>query len=504
MGSLENDGYSSRTPKGSSASGMLSPDERASIRILIIDGGPSFPKDCESMLRAEGHRFRVERDAEQALRLLSAEPFDIVLIDEDMLDLEDLQVLSAAQGGQPESIIVVTSANATPEAGVRALQAGAWDYLPKPFSPAQLSVLVARAAYSRLSAREVSETPPGDAAGTSHDITVLGVSASIQEALRRARRVARTDASVFITGESGTGKELIAQLIHRESRRSQKPFVAVNCSALPELLLESEMFGHRRGAFTGAVRDKVGLLEVANDGTFFLDEVGEMPIPLQAKLLRVLQDGVIRRVGSENDDTVVNVRWISATNRNPSEALKHGVLRKDLYFRLRVVPIHLSALRERREDIPVLVEHFVEQFWRRHRGPRRPVPQLSPATAEALVWYSWPGNVRELQNVIEHLVALSDPGEVIHPDRLPFLSKTAEANESTGPVNYVAPAVDFRQPFRQAKADLVDRFEREYLSQAVARAGGNLSQAARSAGIDRTTLYRLMEKHGLSKASLEA
>jgi transcriptional regulator with PAS, ATPase and Fis domain len=324
---------------------------------------------------------------------------------------------------------------------------------------------------------------------------ILGVSAGMRDAVNKALKVAPTDASVFITGESGTGKELFAQYIHRESRRSRRPFVAVNCAALPGELLESEMFGHKRGAFTGAIRDKAGLLEVADQGSFFLDELAEMPLALQAKLLRVLQDGVLRRVGSEKDDAVVDVRFISATNREPEEALKEGILRNDLYYRLRVVPIHLPALRERPEDIPVLIRHFVDHFWRRHQLPGEDAPRLAGETLEALIHYPWPGNVRELQNVIENLVVLADPDEEIPAERLSILNQPAEMAGGNG----FGPALDLRMPFHDAKQLLVDRFEREYLAHLVARTGGNMSESARQAGIDRTTLYRLMDKHKLAR-----
>jgi transcriptional regulator with PAS, ATPase and Fis domain len=317
----------------------------------------------------------------------------------------------------------------------------------------------------------------------------------MREAVAKALKVAPTDASVFITGESGTGKELFAQYIHRESRRSRRSFVAVNCAALPGELLESEMFGHKRGAFTGAIRDKAGLLEVADQGTFFLDELAEMPMPLQAKLLRVLQDGVLRRVGSEKDDAVVDVRFISATNRDPEEALEEGLLRHDLYYRLRVVPIRLPSLRDRPEDIPVLIRHFIDHFWRRHQIPGEGPPRLARESLDRLVNYEWPGNVRELQNVIENLVVLSDPEEEIQPDRLTILGGGSETYSSISGL----PAVDGDMPFHDAKQEIVDRFEREYLSQLVARTEGNMSEAARQAGIDRTTLYRLMDKHNLAR-----
>jgi transcriptional regulator with PAS, ATPase and Fis domain len=370
----------------------------------------------------------------------------------------------------------------------------------------QLLVVIGRAAYQLLRVRQLSGSSNQDGVLVDRgDLKILGVSKSMREAIRLALKAARTDASVFVTGESGTGKEIIAQFIHKESRRSRRAFVAVNCAALPAELLESEMFGHRRGAFTGAIRDKPGLLEVADQGTFFLDELGEMPLPLQAKLLRVLQDGVVRRVGSERDDAVVDVRFISATNRDPDEAMDEGLIRRDLFYRLRVVPIELPALRERPEDVPVLIRFFLEHFWRRHQLPGRTPPRLAPNTMEALVRYDWPGNVRELQNVLENLVVLSDPDELVEPDRLSILDMSGEAREDDGgAAGTFAGALNFRAPFHEAKDALIARFEREYLAQIVARTGGNMSEAARQAGIDRTTLYRLMEKHELSRGAFVA
>ncbi len=300
---------------------------------------------------------------------------------------------------------------------------------------------------------------------------------------------------MFITGESGSGKELIAQFIHHRSRRASRPVVAVNCAALPEMLLESEMFGHCKGAFTGAVRDKPGLLETANGGTMFLDELIEMSKPIQAKLLRVIQDGVVRRVGSETTDAVVNVRFIAATNRDPEEAVSAGALREDLYYRLRVVPIHVPALRERVDDIPLLAEHFLTFYWNRHRTGEEPVPQLSKAAIWALRAHSWPGNVRELQNVIEHAVVLLEPGADVRPEDIPFISDHGSDPE----LGALDESTDTGESYYEARDRLLARFDRRFLTRVVIRAGGNLSKAARLAKVDRTTFYRLMSRHGLQR-----
>ena len=474
---------------------LVAPEDRAAIRILVVDDEPSILESCETVLGGEGYGCQVERRGEEALRRLKSETYDIVLIDQNMPQVHGLDILAELRKRNQDCLAIVMTGHATTEDGVRAIQAGAWDYLPKPFTATQLLVLIGRAAFTLMRAQKIVQPSQREGVLVERGIPILGVSAAMRDAVAKALKVAPTDASVFITGESGTGKELFAQYIHRESRRSRKPFVAVNCAALPGELLESEMFGHKRGAFTGAIRDKVGLLEVADHGSFFLDELAEMPLAIQAKLLRVLQDGVLRRVGSEKDDAVVDVRFVSATNRDPEEALKEGVLRNDLYYRLRVVPIHLPSLRERPEDIPVLIRHFVDHFWRRHQLPGEEPPRLAGETLEAMIHYQWPGNVRELQNVIENLVVLSDPEEEIPAERLSILDQPPEMSAGNG----LGPALDLRMPFHDAKQILVDRFEREYLAHLVSRTGGNMSESARQAGIDRTTLYRLMDKHKLAR-----
>jgi transcriptional regulator with PAS, ATPase and Fis domain len=302
----------------------------------------------------------------------------------------------------------------------------------------------------------------------------------------------------MIYGESGTGKEVIAHFIHAHSRRASRKLVPINCAALPEPLLESEMFGHRKGAFTGADRDKPGLLETANGGTLFLDELTEMSHPIQAKLLRAIQDGVVRRVGSETQDAVVDVRFISATNRDPQEAVREQRLREDLFYRLRVVPIKLPPLRKRVEDIPILASHFLAHYWARHRTRKEAPPRLTPEAMESLRLRPWRGNVRELQNTIEHVAVLAEPGQPIRAEDIPNSEEpSGHVEKETG---FYTEVLD--DAYHTAKDRLVAHFEREYLARLVTRAGGNMSKAARLASIDRTTLYRLIEKHSLRRDTL--
>jgi len=472
-------------------------ESRGTIRLLIVDDEDTLRESCASVLTHDGYDVTVCRQGREAQDLLSRRPFDVVLIDWYMSEVPGRELLAAALAAHPATLAIVMTGKPSIDSSLEALRLGAWEYLPKPFSATQLQILVGRATHAVLIARESQaerERLERDT-GNSEKVRVLGVAPQFRKAIALARKVADTDASVFLTGESGSGKELFAQFIHHHSRRSSRPFVALNCAALPEALLESEMFGHRRGAFTGAIRDKPGLLEAANGGTLFLDELIEMSKPIQAKLLRAIQDGVVRRVGSESANAVVNVRFISATNRDPEAAVVGGLLREDLYFRLRVVPIHVPPLRERPEDIPLLANDFLAHFWRTHRQPNQPLPKLTKGALWALAAQPWGGNVRELQNVIEHAVVLLEPGADVKPEDLPFVTLPNAAHETS----LQAEINSDDGGYYAARDRLLAKFDRTFLTRVIVRAGGNLSKAARLAGIDRTTFYRLMERHGLQR-----
>jgi DNA-binding NtrC family response regulator len=476
---------------------------KSSIRVLIVDDEHTLRESCASVLGVEGFDVSVCARGNEALTLLKRRPFDIVLLDLHMSQVTGMDLLAACLETHPDTVAIIMTGNPSVQSSIEALRAGAWDYLPKPFAASHLQILIGRAAHAVLVARESKalDTARQRKHGHSDKVSLLGTSIAFQRVIALARKVAGTDASVFISGESGTGKEQIAQFIHHHSRRSSRQLVAVNCAALPEALLETEMFGHVHGAFTGAVKDKQGLLEVANGGTLFLDEITEMPPPLQAKLLRVIQDGVVRRLGSTTTDAVVNVRFIAATNRDPHRAAAEEVLRRDLFYRLCVVPIHIPPLRERPSDIPLLAQHFLQRYWTQHREAGSPQPTLSSAAIESLQTRHWAGNVRELQNVIEHSVVLLEPGCSIMPEDLP--------NLSSGPVPVsAAPAQMFPlddqqdESYHGVREKVLVQFELGYLTWLVGRAGGNMSKAARIAGVDRTTLYRLMEKHGLQRDTI--
>ncbi len=477
----------------------ISSEVKASLSLLIVDDDRTLREGCASVLQMDGYQVTTLGRGDEAVDLVRRRRFDIVLVDLYMTPVTGMEILKATLTANKDTIVVVMTGNPSVTTSIEALRAGAWDYLPKPFSATHLQVLVGRASHAVMVARETRDLKVQllKQNGNSDKITLLGVSPAFRKAVDLARKVASTDASVMIMGESGTGKEVIAQFIHAHSRRASRMMVPINCAALPEGLLESELFGHRKGAFTGADRDKPGLLEIANGGTLLLDELTEMSLPLQAKLLRVIQDGVVRRVGSEKEDATVDVRFISATNRVPQDCVAKGTLREDLLYRLRVVPIALPPLRKRQEDIPLLANHFLTIYWDRHRGPGEPAPKLSEAAVEFLRTRPWRGNVRELQNVIEQLVVLTDPGHVVTPDDVPIYEDAPVEGRSEGISNSV-----LREPFHVAKEKLIAQFEKEYLTQLVARAGSNMSKAARLASIDRTTLYRLMEKHGFRREEL--
>jgi DNA-binding NtrC family response regulator len=466
------------------------PAAKSSIGVLVVEDDRSLREACLSFFQVEGYDVTGIGSGLSALDLVRRKRFDLVMLDLYMTEVPGMEILRAVLAANKDTLVVIMTGNPSVDSNLEALRTGAWDYILKPFTPTHLDVLVGRAVHTIAAAREKRARVANEIAdtGNSEFVSCLGASPAFRKAISLARRVAVTNASVMLCGESGTGKEVLAQLIHRHSRRVDKQLVPINCAALPENLLESEMFGHRKGAFTGADRDKPGLLEVANGGTLFLDEITEMSMRLQAKLLRVLQDGVVRRVGGETHQTV-DVRFISATNRDPQEAVTNGVLREDLFYRLRVVLIRLPALRERVQDIPILANHFLNIYWERHRA-REEMPVFTEASMDVLRSKQWRGNVRELQNVIEHLAVLAEPGQPMHPVDIPFYETSSRDNPEAA-----IPLALFDEGYHAAREKLVSNFEKAYLSRVVDRAGGNMSKAARLASVDRTTLYRLIERY---------
>jgi len=478
----------------------LTKEQKQGISILVVDDEDTMLDSCVSLLDSEGYKVKGVSRGSDAVALLRDGVFDIVLLDLYMSGVSGTELLSVALDVRPDVIAILITGRPSVESSVQVLREGAWDYLPKPFSAQQLGILVGRAAHTVIVSRESGEWSEDEEAAADQP-TLLGESPAFRNMVALARRVAPTDASVFITGESGTGKELVAQYIHRLSRRKSREMVAVNCAALPEPLLESEMFGHVKGAFTGATRDRSGLMETASGGTLFLDELIEMSPMTQAKLLRVVQDGVVRRVGSSRTDAVVNVRFISATNRDPTAAIEDGLLREDLYYRLGVVPIHIPPLRQRTEDIPVLARYFLQEYWPRHRGNDRRPPELSDEAVKVLQQRPWKGNVRELQNVIEHAIVLAEDADTIDASDL-YEARRSPADQFQGLDDPTLVPGEPIGDYHETRDRVMARFEQAYLSQVLKETEGNVSEAARVAGVNRATLYRLLERHGLTKGDI--
>src|SRR4051812_36002584 len=462
------------------------------MRALIVDDDRTLREGCASVLRSEGFIVEVTARGDEAIEMVRRSRFDIMFVDVYMTPVSGIDVLKTVMATAPNTLVVLMTGNPSVDSSIEAMQIGAWEYLSKPYSGTQLQLLLGRAAHT-VSARRQTEGQSIDTEKVSGGLLV-GTSAAFRRATDLARSAAPTNAAIMIVGETGTGKEVLAQFIHQHSRRSRRRLVPINCAAIPEQLLESEMFGHRKGAFTGADREKMGLLELADGGTLFLDELSEMSMPLQAKMLRVLQDGIVRRVGSEQEDAVVDVRFVSATNRDPREAIRSKQLREDLYYRLNVVQVVVPPLRERTEDVPPLANHFLRVFWGRHRSAKETIPEFSEDTLDFLVSRPWRGNVRELQNFVEHVTILAQPGSKIQIHHLP-LDQEVEINSTVAGV----PNLPSNDAYHIAKEQVLAAFEKNYVTRLVARASGNMSRAARLASVDRTTLYRLLERHGFRR-----
>src|SRR5256714_9794566 len=447
-------------------------------RVLIVDDQRNMRTTTALVLRQQGYEVAEAESGEAALSRLLAEPFDVVLTDLKMAPLDGLAVLSGALEISPSTQVIVMTGYGTVESAVEAMQQGACDYVSKPFKESELLMRVQRALERRRLIVDMGFFSDEFRQRYKLD-NLVGRSAPMRELLTKLVRVAPTDVTVLITGESGTGKELIARAIHVNSKRSSRPFVPVNCAAISETLLESELFGHVKGAFTGAVKLRQGLLEEASGGTFFFDEIEETTPAFQAKLLRVIQEDEIRRVG-DNASIQVDVRVLAATNQDLRQAIAEKRFREDLFYRLNVVPLVLPPLRDRREDIGLLAQHFVDRFNQRN-GTRR---TLTQGALLKLTAHSFPGNVRELENVIEQAAALAR-ADSIGADAV-FLERQGEAASAPGVAGGSVKTL----------AQQVDEAEREAIQQALARCGGGPGQGAPGLGGSTTTLPGQMKRPG--------
>ncbi|HUE77642.1 MAG TPA: sigma-54 dependent transcriptional regulator [Longimicrobiales bacterium] len=446
-------------------------------RILVVDDEEGIRHVLRQVLEYEGHTVRTASGGGEALGLYDDWKPDLTFLDVKMARMDGLEVLGRIRESDPEAVVVMISGHGSIDTAVEATRRGAYDFLEKPLDTDRILVTIRNALQQRGLASEVARLR--DEVESSHEI--VGRSFAIRTVLERIEKVGPTDARVLITGENGSGKELVARALHRVSPRSEAPFVEVNCAAIPAELIESELFGHVKGAFTGAQADRVGKFEQADGGTLFLDEIGDMSLSAQAKVLRALQEGLITRVGGEKA-VRVDVRVIAATNKDLEKEIETGRFREDLFFRLNVVPINVPALRERREDIPMLVRHFTERAIEEQRLPPR---RLSPEAVERLTRLEWPGNVRELKNTVERLLILSHGTEV----------GVREVERLSGSPQDGALPADLMEA--TTFAEFKDRTERAFILRKLRDSEWNVSETARSLDMPRSNLYKKIEKYGL-------
>jgi DNA-binding NtrC family response regulator len=452
----------------------------ATGRILVIDDEQSITNALEIILGAQGYEVQTASDLGAARKHLAARPFDLVFTDLRLPDTNGLELLNRIKADDPDTQVILMTGHGSLDVAIAAIKQGAYYYVEKPFVPDEITMLAERALQFAGLKRE-NQTLKRTLAGEGEAYGIIGRSPRMRRVYETIRATAQSDASVLIEGESGTGKELIATAIHLGSKRAARPFIRINCAAFPPELIESELFGYKRGAFTGAERDKRGLIEAAASGTLLLDEIGEMPVHLQTKLLRVLQERKLRRLGDEQE-LAVDFRLVSATNRDAAQAVKEGLLREDLYFRISTVKVKVPPLRERPDDLLALAEHFLQRYSTKYHKPIRGLAQ--PALA-LLTRYDWPGNVRELESAIEHAVLFCQ-AELLTADSLPDNLTDRRDRQAAGII----------PPYLT-----LEEIERAAIAQTLERTGGNVKKAAQLLDVHRPTFYRKLKKFKLmSKA----
>jgi len=461
-------------------------------RVLVVDDEPTLLRALESLLKKKGYDVVGLESPIVATQRLAQEDFDVALLDIKMPELSGLELLSAVKHRRPEVEVIMMTGHATVETALAAVRAGAYDYLTKPFDDVELVARAVEKAVERKALfdrnRELESRLRQQEGGPPEGL--VGTSAGMREVVRMVEAVAYSAATVLITGESGTGKELVARALHARSPRKSHPFVALNCGALTETLLESELFGHVKGSFTGAQRDQKGLFDAADGGTIFLDEIGDIPMATQVRLLRVLQEGEFKRVGAA-ESVKVDVRVIAATHRDLPKLVKTGKFREDLFYRLNVINIPLPPLRERVDDVPLLAHHFLRRYAER-LGKK--VRTVAPEAIELLCGYRWPGNVRELENALERAVVLCRGDTVAATDLPPAVTGR------TAPLVREAPASGDESAwltlsYAAAKEQALRRFEKSYVEALMKACDNNISAAARKAGMDRSNFKRVLRKY---------
>ena len=453
--------------------------------LLVVDDDPNLVDLVGLKLKSAGYGVTAAPDGAHALQAAKGNIFDLCILDLKLADLDGISLMRELHSINPGMRVIILTGYGTVESAVEAMQEGAYSYLTKPFNTQELLMQISRALENRRLNSEI-ERLKGLLEQAYDFPNIVAKSAKMRSVLDIVSRIADTESTIYLHGESGTGKELIAKAIYLASSRKDKPFVAINCAALPEPLLESELFGHEKGSFTGADRTTRGLLSQANNGTFFLDEIGDMPLSIQAKLLRALQDRQFYPVGSEKP-VLVNVRIIVATNKNLEEEVAKGNFRMDLFYRLHVIPIHLPPLRERKEDIPLLADRFLKQI---SQQMKKKIKGITPEAMRKLMLYDWPGNVRELENTLEYAVAMTRHDMLTEDSILHTRSAAASAQAE----DFTSFANGTKSPVKSYKNAKYE-FEKGYLVHLLKLCGGRASEAAKLAGKSRTDFYELLRKH---------
>ncbi|MDR2017841.1 MAG: sigma-54 dependent transcriptional regulator [Syntrophobacterales bacterium] len=449
-------------------------------KLLVVDDEKNLVAMIQMGLEAAGYEVITAYDDKEALRKFNEQPVDLSIIDLQLVQRDGLSLMEDLHLIIPEMPVIILTGYGSIESAVEAMKRGAYSYMTKPYEFRELLFQIQKALENRHLLYE-NKRLKGLLEAKYSFLNIIARSDKMRKVLEGISRIANTDSTVLILGESGTGKDLIAKAIHLASERKDRPFVAINCAALPEALLESSLFGHEKGAFSGAIKDSKGLFLQAHKGTIFLDEIGDMPLSIQAKILRVIQERQFRPVGSEKL-IEVNVRIIVATNKNLEEQVKQGLFREDLYYRIHVIPVYLPSLRDRREDIPPLVNHFLEKS---RVKMKKEIKGFTPQAMQKLAFYDWPGNVRELENIVEYAAAMTDKDYIT--EDLILQTKWVVAQ---GPV----------KPLKDAK----DAFEKSYLIYLMETCKGNVTEAAQVAGKYRADFYDLLKKHGLNPHDFRA
>lgn len=448
-------------------------------RILVVDDEASMCDFLSVVLSNEGYSVKTVQDGKQALELLKKDPYQCMILDLKMPKMDGLDVLRQAKDITPELGVIVITAYASLQSAIEALRLGALDYVNKPFKVDEIKIVVEKA-FEQINLKRENRNLRSQLSQKTDLGSIIGKSEEMRKLLEMIQRVAPTDSTILITGESGTGKELVAQALHLQSKRASGPFVSINCGALPENLLESELFGHVKGSFTGAIKNKDGLFKVADGGTLFLDEIGETSSTIQVKLLRALQEKEILPIGATSPISV-DVRVLAATNADLEAKIERGEFRNDLYYRLSVIPIHLASLRERRDDIPLLANHFLKLICEQNNIEQK---TFEPEAMDRLIHYDWPGNVRELENAIERAVILEESSQI---------------TLNTLPGKITSGSGQTESLFHRSKPKTLEEIEKEYLIRVLKQTNWKKKETADILGIDASTIYRKMQRYGITE-----